>query len=96
MKLVDNHKDTISIHCVDKRQVIIWFEGNKPKYKLHVIEHSPDIYAFVNLEDSFSWANGTHSSLKAALEGTFATLGSKEYIEVFDTFNDFLKYCKSL
>lgn len=96
MRLVKDSLKTIPIYEVNKHHKIIWFKGNKPKYKLHVAVHNPDGYVFVNLEDSYSWANGHHKSLESALTETLKQLKDDEYIEIFDTFNDFLKYCKSL
>ena len=93
MRLVTKIKkqNVIEIENVNSGHVVIWFNDNRPSYKLQRIKTSPagpagDIYAFVSLNDSGCSANDIHESIQAILEHSLP----RNDIRVYENFEQFL------
>jgi len=60
-------------------------------YKLHIIDHNDNMFAFINLNNNITWANDEHDSGQAALDYCIKYNGE---IYAFDNIFNAVEFCK--
>ena len=81
------NEDVVSINDVSNEKIYAFRGFDDYVYKLHRV--NDDMLAFISMEDSFCWADGSHSSMEEAIQAQKRS----DIVFEFGSLKEFCEWC---